>query len=488
MHPILPKETRHAMNSSPLRSVYLGGRWTAPRAVGTISVENPATGQVVAEVPDCGGADVRHAVDLARSALPDWSTTSPAERIAALSALRDALTKHQAELAGTVTREMGSPITFSRRVQVGLPVRVLDGFIDVLSETTAQERIGHSLVVREPVGVVAAITPWNYPLHQAVAKIGAALAAGCTLVLKPSELAPLSAYALTELIDGIGLPPGVFNLVPGRGNTAGAALAAADGVDMVSFTGSLEAGRRIGAAAARAVKRTCLELGGKSATLVLSDADLATAVEDGVRSSLHNAGQTCSARTRLLVPRDRLDEALDVARSVVAAYVPGDPEDPACLLGPLVSAQQRERVLGHLARAAADGARRAAGPDPAVGPPCAGHFVPPSVWTDVDPSSALAREEVFGPVLAVMAFDDDADAVSLANRSEYGLAATVWSADTDRAVSVGRQLRVGQVDINDAGFNGAAPFGGYKQSGIGRELGRHGIQEFQEVKSLQLPA
>ncbi|MEU8622525.1 aldehyde dehydrogenase family protein [Streptomyces sp. NPDC048623] len=475
------------MNSLPLRSVYVGGRWAAPRATGTIPVENPATGRVVAEVPDGGSEDIWLAVDAARSALPGWSTSGPAERIAALSALRDALVEHRDELAATVTREMGSPITFARRVQVGLPVKVLDGFVDALAGATAEERIGHSLVVREPAGVVGAITPWNYPLHQAVAKIGAALAAGCTLVLKPSELAPLSAYALAGLIDGIGLPPGVFNLVPGRGATAGAALAADDGVDLVSFTGSLEAGRKIGAAAARTVKRTCLELGGKSATLVLSDADLATAVEDGVRSALHNAGQTCSARTRLLVPRHRLDEALDVARAVVAAYVPGDPEDPACLLGPLVSAGQRERVLGHLARAAADGARRVAGPDPAVRPPLAGHFVAPSVWTGVSPSSALAREEIFGPVLAVMAFDDDADAVSLANGSEYGLAATVWSADTDRAVSVARRLRVGQVDINDSGFNPAAPFGGYKQSGVGRELGRHGIQEFQEVKSLQLP-
>jgi len=251
---------------------------------------NEATGETVGEVPDCGNEDVRRAVDAARSALPDWSSTGPAERIAALSSLRDALTKHHEELARTVTREMGSPITFSRRVQAGLPLKVLDGFIDALGAAHAEERIRHSLVVREAVGVVAAITPWNYPLHQAVAKIGAALAAGCTLVFKPSELAPLSAYLLTELIDGIGLPPGVFNLVPGRGASAGAALAADDGVDLVSFTGSLAAGRAIGAAAAGTIKRTCLELGGKSATLVLSDADLAVAVEDGVHSALHNAG------------------------------------------------------------------------------------------------------------------------------------------------------------------------------------------------------
>ncbi|MEW1583172.1 aldehyde dehydrogenase family protein [Streptomyces microflavus] len=476
------------MNSLPLRSIFIGGRWIEPRAAGTIAVENPATEQLIAEVPDCDRTDVRHAVDAARSALPGWSATGPAERGAALAALRDALLEHQEELAGTVTREMGSPITFSRRVQTGIPVKVLDGFIDELAAAMAQERIGHSLVVREPIGVAAAITPWNYPLHQTVAKVGAALAAGCTLVLKPSELAPLSAYALTRIIESIGLPPGVFNLVPGRGSTAGAALAAEDGVDVVSFTGSLEAGRRIGAAAALSVKRTCLELGGKSATVVLSDADLATAVEDGVRSALHNAGQTCSARTRLLVPHHRLDEALDVARAVVAAYVPGDPEDPACLLGPLVSAQQRERVLGHLELAARSGARQVAGPSRSGSLPHSGHYVAPSVWTGVSPSSPLAREEIFGPVLAVMTFADDEEAVDLANHSDYGLAATVWSGDTDRALSVARRLQVGQVDINEAKFNASAPFGGFRRSGVGRELGRHGIQEFQEVKSLQLPA
>ncbi|MFE0650828.1 aldehyde dehydrogenase family protein [Streptomyces sp. NPDC059534] len=475
------------MNSLPLRSIYVGGRWTAPRATGTIAVENPATQRIIGEVPDCGSEDVWTAVDAARRALPGWAAAGIEERAAALSALREGLVKRQDELAETVTREMGSPITFSRRVQAGLPVRVLDGFLAELAAATAEERVGHSLVVREPVGVVGAITPWNYPLHQAVAKIGAAVGAGCALVLKPSELAPLSSYLLAEIIDGIGLPPGVFNLVPGRGATAGVALTVDDGVDLVSFTGSLETGRAVGAAAARTVKKTSLELGGKSATLVLPDADLVTAVEDGVRGALLNAGQTCTARTRLLVPRARLDEALDVARAVVADYVPGDPEDPATLLGPLASAGQRERVLAHVAQAARSGARQVAGQDLANGLPHTGHYVAPSVWADVAPSSPLAREEVFGPVLAVLAYDGEDEAVSLANRTDYGLAASVWSADQDRAVAVARRLRVGQVDVNGAKFNAAAPFGGYKQSGVGRELGRHGIQEFQEVKSLQLP-
>ncbi|WP_328730756.1 aldehyde dehydrogenase family protein [Streptomyces caniferus] len=474
------------MESLPLDSLYVDGRWTGPAADETIAVENPATEEIVGRVAAGDARDVRRAVDAARAAFPSWAATEAPERAAHLRALRDLLVENQAEMAGLITREMGSPLSFSRRVQVGLPVKVLESYADALA-ADGEERIGHSLVVREAAGVVAAITPWNYPLHQAVAKLGAALAAGCTLVLKPSELAPLSACFLTTLIDALGLPPGVFNLVPGRGTEAGRALAADPGVDVVSFTGSLAAGREVGSAAALGVKKVCLELGGKSATVVLPDADLETAVTDAAHGALHNAGQTCSARSRLLVPRARLDEALDVVRSVLAAYVPGDPMDPACRLGPLASRAQRDRVLGYLRAAERSGARQVAGPswDRA---PSLGHYVTPSAWTQVPPNSPPAQEEIFGPVLTVHPFDDDADAVAQANATRYGLAATVWSADTGRATAVARRLRAGQVDINDASFNPAAPFGGYRQSGVGRELGRHGIQEFQELKSLQLPS
>ncbi|MEW1748997.1 aldehyde dehydrogenase family protein [Streptomyces angustmyceticus] len=474
------------MESLPLDSLYVDGRWTRPAAAETVAVENPATEEIVGRIAAGDARDVRRAVDAARTALPAWSATEAPVRAGHLSALRDLLVENQAEMAGLITREMGSPLSFSRRVQVGLPVKVLEAYA-AEAAASGEERIGHSLVVREAAGVVAAITPWNYPLHQAVAKVGAALAAGCTIVLKPSELAPLSACFLTTLIDALGLPPGVFNLVPGRGTDAGRALAADPGVDVVSFTGSLAAGREVGSAAALGVKKVCLELGGKSATVVLPDADLETAVTDATHGALHNAGQTCSARSRLLVPRARLDEALELVRSVLAAYVPGDPMDPACRLGPLVSRAQRDRVLGYLDAARRSGARQVAGP-PWDRVPARGHYVTPSVWTQVPPDSPLAQEEIFGPVLTVLPFDDDADAVAQANATRYGLAATVWSADTARATAVARRLRAGQVDINDAAFNPAAPFGGYRQSGVGRELGRHGIQEFQELKSLQLPS
>ncbi|MEU5103160.1 MULTISPECIES: aldehyde dehydrogenase family protein [unclassified Streptomyces] len=475
------------MESLPFESIYVGGQWIQPDTRKTIAVENPATEEVVANVPACGRDDVRRAVESARAAFPEWSATDAATRAETLTSLRDALVKNQEELSELITREMGSPIAFSRRVQVGLPVKALEGYAEALAAATAEERIGHSLVVREAAGVVAAVTPWNYPLHQAVAKIGAALAAGCTMVLKPSELAPLSACFLATLIDGLGLPAGTFNLVQGEGRAAGQALVTDEGADVISFTGSVRVGREVGAAAGQAVKRACLELGGKSATLVLDGADLAAAVRDGVRGALLNAGQTCSARTRLLVPRSRLEDAVDVARSVVAQYVPGDPTDPDCALGPLISAAQADNVRERLYRAADRGARRVAGPDPGQ-VPTVGHYVAPSVWTDLAPSAPLAREEIFGPVLVVLPFEDEDEAVSIANGTPYGLAATVWAGDTEHAAAVGRRLRAGQVDLNAAKFNPAAPFGGYGLSGVGRELGRHGIQEFQEVKSLQFPA
>ncbi len=344
--------------------------------------------------------------------------------------------------------------------------------------------MGNSLVVREPVGVVGAITPWNYPLHQIVAKLAPALAAGCTLVLKPSELTPLTAYLLFDAIDEAGLPPGVVNLVTGTGPVVGEALAGHPGVDLVSFTGSTATGRRITHLAADRIARVSLELGGKSANVVLDDADLASAVKVGVGNAFLNSGQTCTAWTRMLVHRNRYDEALDLAAKATDGYQLGDPLDPATRLGPLVSAQQRDRVRDHITRGLADGGRLVAGGlDAPV--PQRGWFVAPTVIADVDPDSALAQEEVFGPVLAVIPVDDDDHAVRVANNSRYGLAGAVWSGDEERALRVARRLRTGAVDINGAPFNPLAPFGGYKQSGLGRELGVHGLEEFCEVKAIQ---
>jgi acyl-CoA reductase-like NAD-dependent aldehyde dehydrogenase len=333
--------------------------------------------------------------------------------------------------------------------------------------------------------VVAAISPWNYPLHQAMAKVAAALAGGNTVVLKPSSLAPLSCFVLAEAAEAAGLPAGVLNVISGPGAAVGAALAAHPGVELVSFTGSAEAGVEIAAAAAPSMKRVALELGGKSANVVLDDADLARAVTAGVNNAFLNSGQTCAAWTRLVVPREREAEALEAAAAAVARLPLGDPFDPATRLGPLVSRDQVERVRGFVERALDDGARAVTGgPGRPEGLEC-GLFFAPTILADVRPDMEVAREEVFGPVLAVLAYGDEEEAIAIANSTPYGLAGAVWAADAERATAFARRMRTGQVDINGGRFNPLAPFGGYGRSGIGRELGRHGLEEFLEVKSLQ---
>ncbi|MGC5330237.1 aldehyde dehydrogenase family protein [Micromonospora sp. DT62] len=463
---------------------YLDGQWSAADSRDTVAVRNPATEDVIATVPAGTAADVDRAVAAARAAFPGWADAAPAERAARLDRLHAALSARADEIARTVALELGTPLKVAGRVQTGLPLTVLHSYVELAARPPADETVGNSLVVREPVGVVGAITPWNYPLHQVVAKLAPALAAGCTVVLKPSELTPLTAYLLFDAIHEAGFPPGVVNLVTGTGPVVGEAIAAHPDVDMVSFTGSTATGRRISHLAADRIARVALELGGKSANIVLDDADLPTAVKVGVGNAFLNSGQTCAAWTRLLVHRDRYDEALDLAAKAAAGYRLGDPFDPATRLGPLVSAAQRERVREHVARGLADGGRLVAGgPDAPL--PERGYFVAPTVIADVDPDSALAQEEVFGPVLAVIAFDDEDEAVRIANNSRYGLAGAVWSGDEERALRVARRLRTGAVDVNGAPFNPLAPFGGYKQSGLGRELGRHGLEEFLQVKAIQ---
>jgi len=356
----------------------------------------------------------------------------------------------------------------------------------LLRELPAQEQIGNSVVVRDPIGVVAAITPWNYPLHQVAAKVAPALAAGCTVVLKPSEVAPLTAFLLADVIDELGLPAGVFNLVCGLGPVVGEALAGHPGVDMVSFTGSTRAGRRVSEVAARTVKPVALELGGKSANVILDDADLQRAVPDGVAKCFLNSGQTCSALTRMLVPRERLEEAEQIAAAAAEGFTPGDPLAEGTRLGPLVSEAQRERVRDYIEQGVSEGARLLTG---GVEPPEGleeGFFVRPTVFSGVSGEMAIAREEIFGPVLVIVPYEDEDDAVRIANDTEYGLAGGVWSADPERAQRVARRLRTGQVEVNGGAFNPLAPFGGFKQSGHGREYGRFGLEEFQAVKSMQL--
>ncbi len=467
--------------------LYVDGQWVAPVGTGTIGVVNPATEETFATVPEGTPADVDRAVAAARAAFPGWAATPVGERAKYLARLQEALGARSTEVARTITAEMGAPKKFALAVQAGLPVAILGSYAALVVDYAFEEQIGKSLVVREPVGVVGAITPWNYPLHQVVAKVAPALAAGCTVVLKPSEIAPLAAFILAEVIDEVGLPPGVFNLVTGTGPVVGEAIASHPDVDMVSFTGSTRAGSRVSELAAATIKRVALELGGKSANVLLDDADFATAAKVGVADVFQNAGQKCTAFSRMLVPRDRQDEVVEIVRGLAETYQPGDPTLDSTRLGPLVSAAQRERVRAYIQAGIDGGARLVTG---GVEPPADlghGYYVRPTVFADVTSDMRIAQEEIFGPVLAVMPYDAEDDAVRIANSTIYGLAGAVWSADLGRATAFARRMRTGQVDVNGGRFNPLAPFGGYRQSGNGRELGTFGLEEFLEVKSLQLP-
>ncbi|CAL9579843.1 aldehyde dehydrogenase family protein [Streptomyces sp. enrichment culture] len=455
--------------------MYIDGAWRPAAGPEVIEVVNPADEQVIATVPAGTVEDVDAAVRAARAALAAWAATPPAGRAARLAALRDALDARREEIAETVTAELGAPLKLSRTVHAGVPVAVAGSYAELAATYAFEERIGNSTVFHEPVGVVGAITPWNYPLHQIVAKAAPALAAGCTVVVKPAEDTPLVARLFAEAVHEAGIPAGVFNLVTGLGPVAGQALAEHPGVDLVSFTGSTAVGRRIGAIAAGGVKKVALELGGKSANVILPGADLARAVNVGVANVMSNSGQTCSAWTRMLVHRDQYDEAVALAAEAAAKY--GD------RIGPLVNARQRDRVRGYIEKGVAEGARLVAG-GPET-PHDKGCFVSPTVLADVTPSMTVAQEEIFGPVLCVLRYEDEEDALRIANGTVYGLAGAVWAGDEEQAVAFARRLETGQVDINGGRFNPLAPFGGYKQSGVGRELGVHGLTEYLQTKSLQ---
>jgi len=464
---------------------FADGKWRKSTSTVRIDVINPATEQVIGSVPDCSEADVELAVRAARTAFGSWSSTPPEYRADLLSKLRLRLEGRADELARMVSSELGMPFRMAQRMQVPLPLGDLDQVIRVVREFEFDGRIGHSIVVREPIGVVACITPWNYPLHQIMTKVAPALAAGCTVVLKPSELVPSVAIALAEEIAASGFPSGVFNMVTGRGATVGEQLVAHSEVDMVSFTGSTAAGKRVAKVAADTVKRVSLELGGKSAAVLLDDADFAVAVKNAVNFCYLNSGQTCAALTRLLVPKGRFEEAARIAVQTAQSFVVGDPFDDKTRLGPLASAAQRDKVVGFIRRAEADSPLLVGGATAPEGL-SRGFYVRPTVFGPVPPESELAQHEVFGPVLAVIPYADEEDAVAIANGTVYGLSAAVWSADEARALAFARRLRTGQVDVNGAPFNPAAPFGGYKQSGNGRELGVQGFEEFLETKSVQL--
>jgi acyl-CoA reductase-like NAD-dependent aldehyde dehydrogenase len=465
------------------RELYIDGKWQPQSGSGSIDVLSASTEEVIGSVPEGTAADVDRAARAARAAFESWSQTTIEERAGWLLKLAGALTERSEQIANIISQEVGSPISMSTNVQAGLPVLVTSTYAKLITELKLEQEIGNSLVLREPYGVVGAITPWNYPLHQIMAKVAPALASGCTVVLKPSEIAPLNAMLLAEACESIGLPAGVLNVVTGYGPAVGEAIASHALIDMISFTGSIRAGKRVGALAAEGIKKVTLELGGKSAFVVLDDAPLDKAIPAGARNSMQNSGQTCSAWTRMVVPRSRYQEALDLAAQAIGAMKVGDPLDPTTRLGPLISATQRERVEGYIAKGKQEGARVVMG----GGRPKAfekGYYVEPTIFADVQPKMTIAQEEIFGPVLSILPYDTEEEAIGIANDTSYGLAGGVWSGDPERAMRVARRMRTGQVDVNGGKFNPLAPFGGYKQSGIGRELGMFGLEEYFQIKSI----
>jgi aldehyde dehydrogenase (NAD+) len=467
----------------PAPAHWIDGR-AAPVDGPVIDVVNPANGAVVATVPDGTAADVDRAVAAAVAAFPAWAATAPAERAAVLRRLAAVLGARGKEIAAAMTLEMGAPITFTREAAVGLPPLSIDAFATVAEEFAWTEEVANSLVVREPIGVVGAIVPWNFPIQQIVTKVVPALLAGNSVVLKPSEVAPLAARIFAEAAAEAGLPAGVLNVVHGTGETVGEAIAAHLGIDMVSFTGSTRAGKRVSAVAAGTVKRVALELGGKSASVILPDADLPAAVARGLAGAWANAGQICGAYTRMLVPADQQDRVVELLREAAAQYTVGDPADEGTTLGPLASEVARERVAGYIDKGVAEGARLVYGGPGRPDGLATGAYVRPTIFADVDPNSVIAQEEIFGPVLAVIPYTDEEDAVRIANNSVYGLNGAVFG-ESEHALAIAKRMRTGQVDVNGAQFNPFAPFGGYKQSGNGREYGRQGLEEFLETKAIQ---
>jgi len=466
---------------------FIGGEWVEPAGSGMIDVINSTTEEVMGKVPEGLPEDADRAVAVAKIAFRGWSEATPEARSKYLTDAAEKLKERQNEIALLIAKEVGMPLPLATAVQAGMPLANMKFYAKLAASYKFEdEPVGNAAIVREPVGVVACITPWNFPLHQVVAKVAPALAAGCTVVLKPSEVAPLTAFVLAEVFQEVGLPPGVFNVVTGYGPVVGEALAAHPDVDMVSFTGSTRAGKRVSELASKTVKRVALELGGKSANVILDDANFEEAVGAGVGSCYFNSGQTCSALTRMLVPASRQEEAIKIAQETAEKFTVGDPVVGESKLGPLISSTQRDRVRNYIKKGVEEGATLVTGGADAPAGLEQGYFVKPTVFANVRDDMTIAQEEIFGPVLAIMPYQDEDDAIRIANGTVYGLAAGVWSGDVDRAKRVARRLRAGQVEVNGGKFNPFAPFGGYKQSGNGRELGKYGLEEYLEVKAMLL--
>ncbi|MGH9229385.1 MAG: aldehyde dehydrogenase family protein [Acidimicrobiales bacterium] len=470
--------------------LYIDGAWVPSTGSDTIDVHDSTNGDVIARVPAGTADDVDAAATAARTAFESWSQTSPEERAKYCTRIAEGLGARTDEIATVVTREAGMPKWLSLMIQAGLPIISFNTAAQLAESYEYESQLGNSIVVREPVGVVGAITPWNYPLHQIAAKVAYAIAAGCTVVLKPSEVAPLDAFILAEVIHDAGLPAGVFNLVTGTGPVVGEAIASHPQIDMVSFTGSTRAGKRVAELAAQSLKRVALELGGKSANVLLDDLDdeaFDKAVRDGVGKCYLNQGQTCTALTRMLVPASRVADAERIAADEVGAnYQPADPFADGARLGPLSSETQVERVTGYIQKGIDEGAKLVTGgPERPEGFE-QGYYVRPTVFSEVRNDMTIAQEEIFGPVLSIIGYEDDEQAAQIANDSPYGLSGGVWAADAERAQAFARRIRTGQIEVNGGAFNPSAPFGGFKNSGYGREYGPHGFEEFLETKAMQL--
>ena len=466
-------------------SFYINGEWVRATSSEVLEVTTSGTGELYATVPAGTVNEANRAVEAAAAAFTGWANTSPKERGEFLMRISEKLAERSDDIALDIAHEVGMPLMLAKGIQAGLPTMTFADNAQRAMSFVWEEEVGNSTLVREPAGVVAAITPWNYPLHQIANKVAGALAAGCTVVVKPSEVAPINAFMLADIIHEVGLPKGVFNLVTGLGPVVGEALVAHPKTDMVSFTGSTRAGKRVMQIAAEMVKRVSLELGGKSANIILDDADLQKAVGDGVFKCYLNSGQTCSALTRMVVPRAKLNEVEELAIAAASGLMPADPVSGASLLGPLVSAAQQQRVRDYITKGIDEGARLILG---GTTPPEGleqGYYVTPTIFSDVRNDMTIAQEEIFGPVLSIIPYDTEEEAIAIANDSNYGLAGGVWAGSDEKAFEVARKIRTGQVEINGGSFNVVAPFGGYKQSGIGRELGQYGFEEFLEVKAIQ---
>src|SRR3954470_10963058 len=473
--------------------LFIGGEWVEPAGTGTIDVISPHSEELVGRVPEGTAADIDRAVAAARDAFDNgqWPRLSPEERIAAVQKFSEVYAAHIPDMAAVITEEMGSPISFSNLAQSPAPWMMLNTFLQVAAEYPWEERrqgvLGSDVIVRrEPAGVVGAIVPWNVPQFVIMSKLAPALIAGCTIVVKPSPETPLDAFLMAELLDEAGIPKGVVSVIP-AGREVGEHLVRHPGIDKVAFTGSTAAGRRIASICGEQLKRVSLELGGKSAAIVLDDADLAATVEGLKFASLMNNGQACVAQTRILASRDRYDEVVEAIGAMVGGLAVGDPHDPATEIGPLVAKRQQERVEKYIALGQEEGAKLVTGGNGMPKGIDKGWYVQPTVFSGVDNTMRIAQEEIFGPVLAVIPYEDVDDAVRIANDSDYGLAGSVWTGDVEHGIDIARRVRAGTYGVNQYTMDFIAPFGGYKASGIGREFGKEGLEHYLELKSIVAP-